>query len=363
MKILFIARASLYTNSGGDTMQIVNTAHHLRALGIGVDIELTDKAIDYSGYDLLHFFNIIRPADILSHIKRSGKPFVVSTIFVDYSETEKNSAGSFRKLLTRFISGDGIEYLKVIARMVRNKEKIGSLQYLLKGHRRSVKQVIKQAALLLPNSKSEYLRLVTQYTIQQQYRVIPNGIDTAIFNFPVNNPVTRENDMVICVARIEPLKNQLRLIQALNESKKFRLFIIGSPSANHLQYYEECRRIAAGNVSFISKLPQTALLEYYLRSKVHVLPSWFETTGLSTLEAAAMGCNIVITDKGDTREYFQDYGYYCDPGSSASIREAIEKAAANSVNPALTDLIRSRYTWQQAAEKTFDAYKEILSNN
>jgi len=38
-----------------------------------VDILLTNQTIDYSQYDLLHFFNIIHPADILStHIAYKG---------------------------------------------------------------------------------------------------------------------------------------------------------------------------------------------------------------------------------------------------------------------------------------------------
>ena len=92
---------------------------------------------------------------------------------------------------------------------------------------------------------------------------------------------------------------------------------------------------------------------------MHVLPSWFETTGLSSLESAASGCNIVITDKGDTAEYFGQYAYYCDPASADSILEAVTKAAAAPVNKALSELITSKYTWQQAARQTAASYETI----
>jgi len=39
-----------------------------------------------------------------------------------------------------------------------------------------------------------------------------------------------------------------------------------------------------------------------------VLPSWFETTGLSSIEAGVMGCNIVITDKV-MQEYFSHHAF------------------------------------------------------
>ena len=86
MKIAFITRSTLYSVPGGDTEQIVQTARFLKEMGIGVELFLTTEKIDYSKYDLLHVFNITRPADILSHIAKTSKPVVVSTILVDYTE-------------------------------------------------------------------------------------------------------------------------------------------------------------------------------------------------------------------------------------------------------------------------------------
>src|SRR5882757_3441561 len=99
MKILFISRATLYKVRGGDTSQILNTATALRESGIAVDIRLCDEAIDYKGYDLIHFFNITRPADILKHADKSGKPYVVTPIYVDYSEFDQG----IRKGVTGFV--------------------------------------------------------------------------------------------------------------------------------------------------------------------------------------------------------------------------------------------------------------------
>jgi glycosyltransferase involved in cell wall biosynthesis len=91
-----------------------------------------------------------------------------------------------------------------------------------------------------------------------------------------------------------------------------------------------------------------------------VLPSWFETTGLSSLEAAAMRCNIVITDKGDTTEYFEHYAFYCDPASPESIYSAVNNAATSDFDERLYKKIYSQYTWLQTSERTLEAYKETL---
>jgi len=358
MKVAFISRATLVSGKGGDSIQVFNTARQLRVLGIDVDIYLSGENIDFARYDLLHFFNIIRPDDILPYISKTSKPFVVSTIFVDYSEYEKTVRKGRLAPVFRLLSTDGIEYVKAIGRLVINGEKIKSPYYLLHGHRRSVKKIIRKASMLLPNSLSEYERFRSAYEIDKKYKIIPNGIDTRIFN-PVNNTVERDSRLVLCVARIEGLKNQLNLIRALSNTS-YTLILIGARAPNQKAYYDQCMKEAASNIHFIDFIEQEALLNYYQKAKVHVLPSWFETTGLSSLEAAAMGCNIVVTRKGDTSEYFKDYAYYCSPDSVESIYKAVEQAAREDVSRELSSYILSRFTWENAAEKTREAYLEIL---
>jgi glycosyltransferase involved in cell wall biosynthesis len=336
---------------------VINTAQYLIKLGITVDIKLCNETIDYTTYDLIHFFNIIRPADILIHIQKSRKPFVVSTIYVEYAEYEKKVRQGVTGLIFCLFSADFIEYLKVIARYLVNGEKILSPQYLWLGQKRSVRKIIRQASFLLPNSNSEYNRLSRHYKVGNTYKIIPNAIEPALFK--QYDPASKSPDLIICAGRIEGRKNQLNLIRALNGTA-YKLVIIGSPSANQINYYNACKQEAGPNISFLNSITQHELIDYYRRAKVHVLASWFETTGLSSLEAAAMGCNIVITDKGDTREYFENYAYYCDPSSPASILAAVEKAAAAQNNDLLQEKIYTYFTWEETARKTLEAYQEVL---
>lgn len=358
IRVAMITRSTLYTVRGGDTVQALQTARNLPQYAVAVDVKLTNETIDYTQYQLLHFFNITRPADILCHIKRSGKPFVVSTILIDYSEYDKQYRKGMAGLLFRFLSADSIEYMKAISRKILGKDKLMSFPYLWKGHRRSIIEILKTAAMLLPNSNSEYKRLQQTYDCNAAYRVIPNGVDPALFH--VDPFLEKDPLLVLCVARIEGIKNQQNLIKALNNSK-YKLVIIGSPAHNQLAYYRNCLAIAAPNISFIEQLPQEELVRYYQKAKVHALPSWFETTGLSSLEAAASGCSIVITDKGDTREYFGSDAAYCDPASPENIYEAVEKAASLPASTGLQSKIISRYNWQQATLCTVKAYESIIN--
>src|SRR5215217_7633308 len=116
MNVLFLTRATLYSVYGGDTVQIESTAKYLRRTGISVDIKLANEKIDYSPYDLIHFFNITRPADFLPHIYRSNRPYLISTIFVDYSDYEATHRKGIIKVIGRVLGADGLEYVKAIAR-------------------------------------------------------------------------------------------------------------------------------------------------------------------------------------------------------------------------------------------------------
>jgi glycosyltransferase involved in cell wall biosynthesis len=361
LKVVMIGRATLNSSPGGDSVQLYSTAKYLRLLGVEVQVHLSNEVINYEEFDILHFFNIIRPDDILPHVQKVSTPFVISTIFVDYSEYERLNRKGFQGLVTRTFSGDNLEYLKAIARYFKNGDKIQSLFYLLNGHRASINYVSVKAKALLPNSHSEYKRFIEKYDSNGVYKKVPNAVDVSIFDDSVL-PNEEFRNHIICVGRIEGRKNQLALLKALDNTN-YKVTLIGQPSPNHITYYEECVSIIENNPNFsiINHLNHQELSSIYKAAKVHVLASWFETTGLSSLEAAAMGCNIVVSKKGDTEEYFGEMAFYCDPSDILSIKTQVDAAYASNFNEALKDKIQKEYTWAKAAEHTYAAYKLALS--
>lgn len=352
MNVVIIARATFFTVPGGDTVQAVQTAKHLGDIDVQVDIKLTNEEIDYSRYDLLHFFNVIRPADILYHSGKANKPYVISTILCDYSEFDKHHRTGIGRLLG-FLSADGIEYVKTVGRWLLGRDHLASKDYLWKGHKRSVNAILKNAAMILPNSQSEYERVGRMYLRGLNRRITPNGVNPELFKYDPS--IKKDEKLVLCVARIEGLKNQINLIKALNNTD-FKLLIIGASAPNQKGYYQQCKDIAADNVTFINHIPQDELVAYYQKAKVHILPSWFETTGLSSLEAALMGCNIVITNKGDACEYFGYNAFYCEPEKPESILAAIERASVSDTNQTLREKILKKFTWHEASLRTKSAY-------
>jgi glycosyltransferase involved in cell wall biosynthesis len=323
MRVVFIVRSTLFTVPGGDTVQVQETARELHNEGVEADIKGASEKIDYEMYDLLHFFNIIRPADILVHIERSGKPFVVSTILVDYSTYDKQQRSGLAGKLFRLLPAGGIEYTKSLYRFLMRRDKLASLSYLWKGHNGSINEILTKAKAVLVQAQGEYDDLVKLYHTAPAFSIIHNGVNTAMFQ--ERKKTARIKNLVLCVARIEGIKNQYNLIRALNNTA-YQLVLIGNVAPNQKNYYQKCRNIAAANVSFINHLPQQQLIDYYATASVHILPSWFEVCGLSSLEAAVMGCQVVITDNGYARSYFKDDAFYCDPAKPESILQSVDSA-------------------------------------
>ncbi|MBS1509606.1 MAG: glycosyltransferase [Bacteroidetes bacterium] len=357
MKVAFIIRSTAYSAPGGDTLQVQQTARALRQLNVQVDIKLAFEKVQYTEYDLLHFFNIIRPADMLLHIQKSKKPFVVSSIFIDYSAFDTQYRSGISGRLFKYFSRDAAEYMKTVARFLTGRDKLVSKAYLWKGHGKSIRSVLSNAQYVLVQAEEEYNDLVHHFGIKPHYAIIKNGVDAQLFAQAQQQQ--KDEQLVLCVGRIEGIKNQYHLIRALNNTP-YQLVLIGDAATNQRSYFEKCKAIAADNVHFIPHLPQEQLVQYYNHAKVHVLPSWFEVCGLSSLEAGVMGCNIVITKNGYASSYFGNAAYYCDPADPASIAKAVQSAAAAHTN-GLQQKIRHAYTWQNAAMQTLDVYKKIVA--
>ena len=96
-------------------------------------------------------------------------------------------------------------------------------------------------------------------------------------------------------------------------------------------------------------------------AKVGVSASWFETSGLTSLEALFSGANVVASGQR-AREILGDLASYCDPGSIDSIAEAIKKQY-NAPRIQIPQEMKEEYTWENAAKKTKKVYEQVLTKN
>jgi glycosyltransferase involved in cell wall biosynthesis len=369
MRVLFQSRRNLFNVPGGDTTQIEKTAEFLEKKGVKVDVS-TEFEPELSDYDLVHIFNLMRGQETYLQVfnaKRRGTPVALSTIYGLYTEYEKKASTPVRRVIASIFSPYQVENLKIFARAVKNREiHRGVINVLRKGYYRTLKEICNNIDIFLPNSVSEMNRIIKDFKLEKEkieYIVVPNAVDKDLFKYEKTG-VDKEiygkyKDCILCVSRIEGRKSQLNLVRAI-KGLPYKLVLIGKPAPNHIKYFEKIKKEGGDNVIFLGQISHEKLPQYYKVAKVHALISWMETPGLSSLEAAIMRCNIVITEKGDTRDYFGGFAYYCEPDNINSIRQAIVKAYNAPFKKDLEETIINNYTWEKTAEKTLEGYNKIL---
>lgn len=370
MKVLFQTRTNLFDAPGGDMIQMLKTKEFLEKRGVQVDISLEfEPKLD--DYDFVHLFNLMEPQDIylqMLNAKKQNKKIALSTIYGLYTEFERKARGGLFQKIANILSPYQIGYIKLLIKHYKEKRMHkGVYKMFFKGYFGLMKEIVDNIDVFLPNSDSEMRRVACEFKLKDfNYVSIPNAIDKSIFTenlAPLSeNPFLKYKNCIICAARIEGRKSTLNLVRAVKDTK-YTLLLAGKESQNQKEYVNQVREEAGENVIFLGPVSHEDLKNLYQVAKVHALISWMETPGLSSLEAAAMDCNIVLTTKGDTRDYFEDFGFYCEPDDVNSIRKAIDLAYDSSVNPKLKEKVLRNYIWEKTAEETLKGYSMLKTHN
>ncbi len=363
MRALLLVRSDLKKRPGGDTTQILETAAALRRRGVAVEISSAADP-DLRRFDLVHLFHLGRVWENVHWcrlIRAAGIPSALSPIYWPTEKFDRFGRTGLGGALSRLGGAAVYHDLRAIQRAARSDLRRGSMRTLgrmLLGHEMAQRFVLDTVGVVLPNSRAECDQLKHRFCSVPPLFVVPNAVNTTIYagGFAEPHPdADDDGETVLCVGRIEPRKNQLMLIRALKNSG-LRLRIIGRPGDLHRAYERQCRREAGPDVDFLSWRTPHELRHWYRTSGAHVSPSWYETPGLASLEAAYCECPIVVTPEGSTREYFGDAAEYCSPDDAFSIRSAVERALSRPTFSPLSKKIGDRYTWEVAALETLLAY-------
>jgi len=359
MHILMQVKPDLYEMTGGEETQVSKTREHLIKLGVTVDISRVLEP-NLSGYDVLHLFQLTAPSTYVQALnaKRQGVPVALSTIY--WSHAEYRARGRYLSWPKRLFNQlTGSEQLR---------ESLGQLYWWITGRTWSNynylgrrRQILQLADIWLPNARMEVEILEAEHGVRRPFLVVPNAADVR-FATADPGPFIHQyglSDFVMYGGRIDDKKNVLGLIRALRGTG-ISLVIVGPGNIYQQGYVAACHRAADNYVHFLGPMTQTDLACAYAAAKVHVLPSWFDVPGLSSLEAGLAGCNVVTTDRGATREYFGDLAWYCDPGNPISIRRAVLAALEAPRDHRLRDHILVHYTWVHAAQRTLEAYTRVV---
>jgi glycosyltransferase involved in cell wall biosynthesis len=355
--VLFAVRRDLRDRPGGDTVQIEGTAEALRKLGVEVVVSSDDR-IDLAPFSCVHLWHLQRTHETyvhLVHARTHGKPAVLTPIYWPDRPSPVAPPGVSRARRWREETKNAIRL--ILARSSGERRAVWAA--LKSGWGRCRQELLELPAVILPNSRAEVELLAREAPIGTRFQVVPNAVEPALCRAALARRSRDTREGVLCVGHFDHRKNQLALIGALRDME-VQVTFVGEARRLHQRYYRRCRRLATPRMRFLGKQPHEAVLDLMGRSRVHVCPSRFETPGLVNLEAAAMGCTVVVPDCPPVREYFQDDAIYIKSDDPGSIRPAILRALAAAPSHQLAERVVTEYTWEAAARATLPAYHQAI---
>jgi glycosyltransferase involved in cell wall biosynthesis len=343
MKVGYVAPMSIAAINGGLRTQALQTIEHIRNFGVKPVLISPWDENDVGSLDLVHVFGAsIENIGIVDHLYTQQIPFLLSPVFF----SNRSAA-----VIKRFLK---IEKLSTaFSHAVRSDLSIKA-------------DLSHKANLILPNTKEEAQLIQEGFSVSsKKIQVVPNGVEA--FFAEANPDLFIEEyglkDFVLFVGQAgAERKNVIKLLEIAPKIDS-EIVIIGSFYEN--KYSKKCMSLAkiAENVTLIETLEHQSkmLASAYAASKVFVLPSQYETPGIAAMEAALTGSQIVITEKGGTKDYFSGFAEFITPESSTSLLEGIQKALVKKKSTELKEHILANYSWYKVAELTSNQYKKVLA--
>ena len=88
-----------------------------------------------------------------------------------------------------------------------------------------------------------------------------------------------------------------------------------------------------------------------------MLPSILETPGLSSLEAAAQGKNLLITEEGSSKEYYEKKVLYCNNLNLENKLEDLFRKPA--INHSVIKKVK-KFEWSKSILRLDKVYKSLI---
>jgi len=246
--------------------------------------------------------------------------------------------------------------------------------YTLKGKFMKIfkRFALKHADTVIVNSSAT--KAVCERLLPREYKVIPMGVDTAIFQPRPFRPIG-ETLEILFVGRLSEQKGTQYLCQAAKLLKDSgipaHVTIIGDGDYRAALEAYVSQNGLESSVSFIGGVPHENIASYYQKADALVGPSieskdgWQEAFGLVFAEASATGLPVIATDTGGIKDIVHDgaNGLIVTQKDAEAIAQAIIKLRDNpqlyqAMAKAGPDLVRDNYSWQAITSK----YAEVFSN-
>ena len=364
--------AEMSSSLGGPSVRAPRTVEALRKLDVRADF-VSGRNFSVENIDLVHALNVWHPDEceaLLRQIEINDKPSIFSPIFLDLSELNFYNVRVRQLLLESESVNELYEKLELLCRENFEHRKLPLKdKEPFENYYPTIRRLASYPKHLILLSEHEKQLLEQIDVVHPSISIVKNPVNADLFDN--GDPTLFRNligvkDYVLCVGRIETRKNQALLALALRDLN-IPLVLIGHEADE--TYAELIRKWGGSNVIFAGRIEANSemLASAYSGAKVFCLPSWSEGAPLVALEAAAAGCNMVLSDRSSEFEYFGDMARYVNPADINDIRKKVFDAWNDSesktlaISQQIKTRIRSENSWEKYAFDTKSAYETALT--
>jgi glycosyltransferase involved in cell wall biosynthesis len=194
--------------------------------------------------------------------------------------------------------------------------------------------------------------------------VISNGHEHALRWRPRHSQMTRsatDRSTVVLIGSLAPHKNIGLVLSLANKlaAAGFRIAVAGIGDARVFNASETYR--AADNIMWLGRLSDDEFAALLMDSFCLAFPSFTEGFGLPPLEAMALGCPVIATDRASLPEVCGEAALFASPTDpEAWFRQLIRLRDSESLRAQLVTKGRLRaklFSWEKSAE----LYLELMA--
>jgi glycosyltransferase involved in cell wall biosynthesis len=230
---------------------------------------------------------------------------------------------------------------------------------------------------------SHFQAIETAYTLDRYSKkitVIPNPIAPEILTEATRSVESMTGSQpavdVLYTGRLAPVKGIRPLLQAARQVKEAmpqtKFVLIGPwqlPEKPDQVIPILKNKLNGSNICWINHLPWHNLISWYRQAKIFVMPSYYETFGISAIEAMAFGMPVVGTTAGGLPEVVEDgvTGLLVPPGDPQGLAEAViqllrDPDLRRRMGEAGRERVSSEFTVDRVVDQTLAVYERVIQN-
>jgi glycosyltransferase involved in cell wall biosynthesis len=219
--------------------------------------------------------------------------------------------------------------------------------------------------------ESDAIIAVSEFTARQVEELL--GVERArihVVHHGLNwlgtgDPMPREN-IVLNVGAIQRRKNIARLVEAFERTPRgWNLVLAGSAGYGADEIVARIESSPRrGDIQVLGYVSAAELARWYARARIFAFPSLDEGFGMPVLEAMAAGVPVVAANRAGLPEVCGGAALLVDPEDVDAIATALEQLMRDeALAAALVERgVRraAQFSWQKAAEQTWEVYQGLL---